>query len=148
MKHPELTDAQWDRLRPLLPPQKSRTGRPAKDHRTVLNGILWILRTGCPWRTLPERYGSWKTVSSRFYCWTRAGIWDRILAALLRQADTEARLDWSLHFVDSTVFRAHQHAAGAKKGIRWPRPLAGAAVGLAPRSTSGVSGAASRWPWC
>jgi transposase len=61
-----LSDRQWDRLRSLLPPQKSRTGRPAKDHRTIRNGLLWIVRTGSPWRCLPERYGSWKTVSSRF----------------------------------------------------------------------------------
>jgi transposase len=109
-----LTDAQWERLCPLLPPQKPYTGRPAKDHRTVLNGILWILRTGSPRRVLPERYGSWKTISSRFYRWQRAGVWDRVLTQVQRQADAEGRLDWSLHFVDSTVMRAHQHAAAAK----------------------------------
>ena len=98
----------------MLPPQKPHTGRPGKDHRIILNGILWILRTGCPWRGLPERYGPWKTVSSRFYRWQRAGIWDQVLAEVQRQADAEGRLDWSLHFVDSTVVRAHQHAAGAK----------------------------------
>ena len=116
MQTSDLTDVQWEWLRPLLPPQKPRTGRPAKDHRTILNGILWILRTGSPWRCLPESYGSWKTVSSRFYRWQRTGIWSRVLAALQRQADIEGRLDWSLHFVDSTVVRAHQHAAGAKGG--------------------------------
>src|SRR5215204_5651727 len=144
----DLSDRQWERLRPLLPPQKPGTGRPAKDHRIVLNGILWLLRTGSPWRALPERYGSWKTVSSRFYRWQKVGVWDRILSALQQKADAERRLDWSLHFVDSTVVRAHQHAAGAKGGIRRPRPLAGAGAGTAPRSTSAVSGAASRWPWC
>ena len=118
MSNTELSDEQWERLRPLLPPQKSRTGRPARDHRTVINGILWVLRTGCPWRSLPECYGSWKTVSSRFYRWQRASVWERLLAALQRQADAEGRLDWSLHFVDSTVVRAHQHAAGAKGGMR------------------------------
>ena len=87
-----MSDRQWERLRPLLPPQKPRTGRPAKDHRTILNGILWILRTGSPWRALPERYGSWKTVSSRFYRWQRVGVWDCILPALQRQADAEGRL--------------------------------------------------------
>ncbi len=74
MESSDLTDSRWERLRPLLPPQKPRTGRPARDHRTVLDGILWILRTGCPWRALPERYGSWKTVASRFYRWQRAGV--------------------------------------------------------------------------
>ncbi len=79
-----------------------------------MNGILWILRTGSPWRFLPERYGSWKTVSSRFYRWQKAGGWDRLLSEVQRRADAEGRLDWSLHFVDSTVVRAHQHAAGAR----------------------------------
>ena len=107
METSELSEAQWDRLRPLLPPQRPRTGRPANDHRTVINGILWILRTGSPWRALPERYGSWKTVSSRFYRWQRASMWAGILAELQRQADAQGDVDWSLHFVDSTVVRAH-----------------------------------------
>jgi transposase len=145
MKSSDLTDVQWERLRPLLPPQKPRTGRPAKDHRTVLNGILWILRTGSPWRALPEHYGSWQTVSSRFYRWQRAGVWHRILSALQRLADAEGRLDWTLHFVDSTVVRAHQHAAGAKVGTRNLRLSAAVAVGTAPRFIFAVSGAASQW---
>jgi transposase len=145
MNSSDLTDAQWEWLRPLLPPQKPRTGRPANDHRTVLNGILWILRTGSPWRALPERYGSWKTASSRFYRWQKAGVWDRVLTAVQRQPDTEGRLDWSLHFVDSTVVRAHQHAAGAKGGTRKPKPLAAVAAGTAPRSISDANGAASPW---
>jgi transposase len=116
LKLNDLSDGQWERLRPLLPLQKPRTGRPARDHRSILNSILWILRTGSPCRALPERNGSWKTVSSRFYRWQRAGIWSRVLAALQWQADGEGRHDWSLHFVDSTVVRAHQHAAGAKGG--------------------------------
>src|SRR5215217_5785146 len=103
MESSDLTDGQWERLRRLLPPQKPRTGRPAKNHRAVLNGILWILRTGSPWRCLPECYGSCKTVSSRFYRWQKAGVWDRILSALQRQADAAGRLDQTLHFVDSTV---------------------------------------------
>ena len=148
METNELTDAQWGKLRPLLPPQKPRTGRPANDHRTVINGILWILRTGSPWRSLPERYGSWKTVSSRFYRWQKAGVWDRILADLQRRADAGGRLDWSLHFVDSTVVRAHQHAAGAKGGMPRRRRSAAAAAGSQRRSTCAPSGAASRWCSC
>jgi transposase len=105
------------------------------------------LRTGSPWRALPERYGSWKTVSSRFYRWQQAGIWDRILSALQRQADAEGRLDWSLHFVDSTVVRAHQHAAGAKGGLQTARRLAGAAAGTARRFISDASGVVSQWCW-
>ncbi len=121
METSDLTDARWARLRPLLPPQKPPTGRPANDHRTVINGILWVLQTGSLWRCLPKRYGSWKTVSSRFYRWQKAGVWDRVLAELQRQGDASGRLDWSLHFVDSTVVRAHQHAAEARGGTRPPR---------------------------
>ena len=106
----ELTDEQWERLRPLLPPQKPKTGRPAKDHRTVINGMLWIMKTGAPWEDLPERYGSYKTVSSRFYRWRKAGIWDRILAEVQKDADTRGLVEWEIHFVDSSIVRAHRLA--------------------------------------
>lgn len=115
MSRGDLTNEQWERLAPLLPAQRPATGRPAKDHRTVLNGILWVLRTGAPWRDLPERYGPWPSVYSRFRRWQQAGVWERLLADLQTQADTAGDLDWGLHFVDSTVIRAHQHAAGARK---------------------------------
>ena len=114
----------------------------------MIDGILWVLRTGSPWRALPERYGSWKTVSSRFYRWQKAAVWDHVLSELQRQADAEGRLDWSLHFVDSTVIRAHQHAAGAKGGIRQLRRSGAAAAAFRRRSTFGASGAASQWCWC
>lgn len=78
----ELTDVQWQRLEPLLPRQKPKTGHPNLDHRMVVNGIIWILRTGVPWRDLPERYGKWQTVASRFYRWQKAGIWQQVLAQL------------------------------------------------------------------
>lgn len=115
MRRGEVTDKQWQRLQPLLPPEKPKTGRPNLSHRQVINGILWVLRTGAPWRDLPERYGVWSTVSSRFYRWQKAGIWERIWASLQRAADQEGELDWEVHFVDGSVVRAHQHAAGAKK---------------------------------
>jgi transposase len=140
----ELTDGQWERLRPLLPPQKPPgRGRPAKDHRTVVNGILWRLATGAPWRDLPERYGPWKTVYSRFRRWQRAGVWDRVLAALQAAGDARGELDWSLHFADGSVVRAHQSAAGAKKGAA-TRPSAAAAAASRPRSTSAPRASASR----
>ena len=82
MHRGELTDTQWEQLQPLLPPQIPKTGRPAHGHRTILNGILWILRTGAPWRDLPERYGPWRTVASRFYRWRKAKIWEQLLAAV------------------------------------------------------------------
>jgi transposase len=78
----ELTDEQWQRLEPLLPSQKSKTGHPNLDHRIALNGIIWILRTGAPWRDLPERYDKWQTVTSRFYRWQKAGIWQQVFAQL------------------------------------------------------------------
>src|SRR5918999_1503903 len=84
---PELPDEQWARLAPLLPPQKPRTGRPSKDHRTVVEGICWVLRTGAPWRDLPARFGPWHTAASRFYRWWAAGVWDRGLAALQAAAE-------------------------------------------------------------
>ena len=113
----ELTDDQWHQLEPLLPPQRPRTGRPAKEHRTVLNGILWVLRTGAPWRDLPERYGPWRTVYSRFRRWQEAGIWDQILRTLQEEAAHDDTLDGSLVMIDGSSIRAHQHAAGAKKGV-------------------------------
>lgn len=120
MARGELTDEQWQRIEPLLPAQKPHTGRPGKDHREVINGVLWILRTGAPWRDLPERYGKHSTVSSRFYRWRGAGIWDRAFEAVQADADHEGRRDWEVHYVDATTVRAHQHAAGAKKSPARP----------------------------
>lgn len=111
-----MTDEQWHRLAPLLPPQRPPTGRPARDHRTVVSAILWVLRTGAPWRDLPERLGAWSTAWSRFRRWSAAGVWADVLAALQRDADQAGRLDWGTHFMDGTVVRAHQHAAGAVGG--------------------------------
>jgi transposase len=116
MHRGDLTNEQWARLEPLLPPQKPHSGRPNEDHRRIINGILWLLRTGAPWEDLPSRYGTRGTVSSRYYRWRRAGVWDRIFADLQAQADADGTLDWTIHFVDSTIVRAQQHAAGAKKG--------------------------------
>lgn len=78
----EVSDAQWERVLPLLPPQRPKTGRPALDHRLVVNGILWTLHTGRPWRDLPARYGSWRTVYSRFRRWRDAGVWQAVQAEL------------------------------------------------------------------
>jgi transposase len=116
MNRHELTNSQWERLQPLLPPQKPKTGRPAADHRRILNGILWIIRTGAPWRDVPEPYGSWQTIASRFYRWRKAGIWARLFAAVQQQADAAKHLDWDIHYVDGTMVRAPQHAAGAHTG--------------------------------
>ncbi|KAA0588448.1 transposase [Azospirillum lipoferum] len=85
----DLTDAQWERLEPHLPPEKPRTGRPNHSHRRMVNSMLLTIRSGAPWRDLPERYGTFGTVSSRFYRWHRAGLWQRILEALQARADRQ-----------------------------------------------------------
>jgi transposase len=138
----ELTDAQWARLAPLLPPRKA--GRVRQDDRRILNGILWKLAAGVPWRDLPERYGPWATVYTRFRRWTQAGVWDRLFAAVQQQADAAGQLDWTLHFVDGTVIRAHQHAAGAKGGTLKRKHSGAARAASAPRSISAPKAAASR----
>jgi transposase len=120
MKRHELTDAQWARLAPYLPPQRPATGRPHHDHRPLLNGILFRLRTGVPWRDLPERFGPWQTVYRRSRRWQQAGVWAPVLATLPTEADRAGRRDWDRHVVDGTVVRAHQYAAGAKGGTQHP----------------------------
>ncbi|MFD4416052.1 IS5 family transposase [Streptomyces sp. NPDC058476] len=110
----DLTNAEWGRLEPHLPASGQRGGR-WSDHRRVINGILFRVRTGIPWRDLPERFGSWKTVYERHRRWSADGTWDRILRAVQADADLAGRIDWSMVSVDSTSCRAHQHAAGARK---------------------------------
>ena len=80
--HGELTEAEWARVRPLLPPQRPPVGRPRHDHRTVLGGILWVLRTCAPWREMPARFGKWDTAYSRYRLWREQGIWQRIIETL------------------------------------------------------------------
>jgi transposase len=137
----ELSDAEWARLQPRLPPPKP--GRPRTDDRRVLNGILWKLATGAPWRDLPERYGPWQSVYTRFRRWTLAGVWDQSFAAVQRRADAVGAIDWTVHFVDSTVIRAHQHAAGAKGGIRRRKRSAAVRAASRRRSISGRRAAVS-----
>lgn len=86
----DLTNEEWEKIAPLLPPQKPKVGRPASDHRRIVNGILWVVRTGASWRRLPARYGSWRTVASRFYRWRKQGLCDRIFAAIQQQPDVDA----------------------------------------------------------
>ena len=101
----DLTDAPWERLQPLLPPQQPQTARPHLDHRRLVNGILWRLRTAAPWRHVPERDGSWHTVASRFSRWRRAGTWQRLFESVQQQADTAAQWDWAIHDVEGCVSR-------------------------------------------
>jgi hypothetical protein len=81
----ELTDERWDRIAQLLPPQKPERGRPNKEHRTILTGMLWVVRTGASWRDLPDEFGPWQTIHTRYQRWRKAGIWQQILDALTHQ---------------------------------------------------------------
>src|SRR3954467_8010403 len=110
----ELSDVERERRAPLLPPERPKVGRPNKAHRGVVNGILWKLRTGAPWRDLPERYGPWRTVYARFVRWQRDGTWDRLLAHVQTKSDAVGEVVWEVS-IDSTTVRAHQHSAGARK---------------------------------
>jgi len=108
----DLTDEEWALLEPLLPAQTPRRSRPWKDHRTVVNGVLWRTRTGSPWRDLPASYGCWKTVYNRHRRWSADGTWEAVLRELQRGCDV-GEDDWVVA-IDSTVVRAHHHAAGAR----------------------------------
>jgi len=122
MRRYELSDEQFEAIRPLLPGRKSR-GRPAREDRQLLNGMFWVLWSGSPWRDMPGRYGPWQTVYDRFRKWQRNGMIDRIMKRLQLRLDEDNRIDWSVFFVDSTIVRAHQSAAGARKktGLRKSR---------------------------
>ncbi|WP_454611431.1 MULTISPECIES: IS5 family transposase [Streptomyces] len=109
----DLTDAEWERLRPFLPVSNGRCGR-WRDHRQVINGILHRVRTGVQWRDLPERFGPWKTVYERHRLWSADGTWERLLQQVQAAADVAGEIDWDIS-VDSTIVRAHQHAAGADR---------------------------------
>lgn len=106
----EITDAEWEQIDMLIPRKQPGTrGRPAKDPRTMLNGMLWILRSGASWRDLPERYGPWQTVYKRFNQWSKDGVFVRIFHVLRHDPDMQ---DIS---IDSTSIKAHKASAGAKK---------------------------------
>jgi transposase len=115
----ELEDAQWDLIKGLFP--KQRRGGKWNDHRTTLNGMLWVLRSGAPWRDMPERYGKWKSVHDRLGRWRKDGMFDRILKALQIRLDKQGKIDWDLWLVDGSNVRASRVAAGArKKGAKGP----------------------------
>ena len=109
----DLSDKEWERLEPFLPLSNGRCGR-WRDHRQVINGILYRERTSVPWRDLPEVYGPWKTVYERHRKWSADGTWEWLFQQVLAVADSEGEIDWEAS-VDSSAARAHQHAAGARK---------------------------------
>jgi len=110
----ELTDRAWAQVEPLLPGGDGR-GRRWRDHRQVINGILWRLRTGSPWRDVPERYGPWQTCYERYKRWDEDGTWASLLEHMQVKDDSRGTLDIETVSIDSSIARAHQHAAGARK---------------------------------
>ena len=130
----DLTDAEWALLEPLLP--RARKSARADDRR-VINGIFYILRTGAPWRDLPDRYGPHTTAYNRFIRWARRGIWKRVFDAFAAKSRD------SLHLIDSTIVKAHRAASGAKGG-RKTRRSASAVAAAARKSTPGSTARAVR----
>ena len=125
----EMTDAEWERVAPLLPGKAGDPGRTAADNRLFVDAAPWVLRTGASWRDLPARFGNPGTARKRFGRWCEKGVWGRVLAALGPDPDSEAVL------LDSTIVRADPHAAGGKGG-RGRKGSAGPAAGSGRRSTS------------
>ncbi len=143
-----LSDAQWSRLASVLPSRVKTGGRDAKPHRPIVEAMIWILRTGAPWRDLPSVYGPWQSVYTRFSRWSAKGVLAQLFEALARERDGEGYL------IDATIVRAHQDASGARReGAPRYRALARRSVhedprarrrAWKPRSIHAVSGADAR----
>lgn len=114
MRRFELTDEQYALLEPYLP-QSEGPGRPWEEHRRILNGLFWKLSTGASWRDIPERYGPWETIYSRYTAWRSEGRWDQMLQALQAKLDVQGQIDWEQWNMDSTSIRASRAAGGARK---------------------------------
>ena len=130
-----ICDNDWERLKGLLPGKATDPGVTAKDNRLFIDAVLWVGKTGAPWRDLPERFGDWNNAWRRFDRWARKGIWQKVFEAL-----QDPDLGWLI--LDGTIIRAHPHAAGAKKrptglGARTSKPWGGAGEASRPRSTPG-----------
>jgi transposase len=126
----DLTDFEWSVIEPLLPTK--RRGVKPKKSRCVLNGIFWVLRTGAPWRDMPERYGPYTTVYNRFNRWRKAGVWDRLMDAIVRVHDGNVQM------IDSSIVRVHQHASGVEKKVEivvWGEAAAASRRKSTPAST-------------
>lgn len=125
-----MSDKEWAYFEPFVTETGPKRGRPASNHRLVLDGVFWIARTGAPWRDLPEEFGKWGSVYRQFRRWSVSGLWDALLEAL-NATDTAQS---SVQMIDSTIVRAHQHASGAKRGLI-KRASGALAVARRPRST-------------
>jgi transposase len=128
MVRKRLRDDQWNRIEAMLPGKVGDRGRTGENNRLFVEAVLWIARTGVPWRDLPDEFGPWNSVYQRFARWSNRGVWRRVFEELAKDADFEEI------FLDSTIVRAHQHAAGAPKKTAIRRSAARAADG-APRFT-------------
>jgi len=135
MRRHEIEQEAWERIENLLPGKPGDVGVTA-NNRLFINAIYWISKTGAPWRDLPSRFGQWNSVFVRFNRWAKKGVWQKVAEALSDDPD----LEWLM--IDSTVVRAHQHAAG-KKGGKKPNNLGVAKEDSAPRSTSRWMGLAT-----
>lgn len=118
-----LRDDQWERIKDMLPGRAGHVGVTARDNRLFVEAVLYRYRAGIPWRDLPERFGDFRVVHTRHSRWSRSGVWQRIFECLAQDADNE----WAM--IDSTIVRAHQHSAGAKKGGARSMPSVAAEAG-------------------
>jgi transposase len=117
----QLRDEQWKQIEAMLAGKEGDRGRSGADNRLFVEAVLWIARTGSPWRDLPSEFGRWNSAYQRFARWSRAGVWQRVFAALAKERRFREV------FIDSTIVRAHQHAAGAPKKTALRRSAARAA---------------------
>lgn len=116
MRRYALRDDQWERIKDMLPGRQGTVGATAKDNRLFVEAVLYRYRAGIPWRDLPERFGDFRVVHTRFSRWNRKGVWQDIFSILATDADNEYAM------IDSTIVRAHQHSAGAKGGTKMKKP--------------------------
>ena len=112
MRRHEISDEGWERIKGMLPGKEGDVGQSGKDNRQFINSVLWISKTGAPWRDLPSRFGNWNSVYQRFNRWSKNGVWENIAQELKGIEEAQTIM------IDSTIIRAHQHAAGAKKKPR------------------------------
>jgi transposase len=139
----EVTDEQWALIAPFVTKEAASTGRPLRDARQMLNAVLWILRTGAPWRDLPERYGPWQTVYEYFNSWRADGTYDKVLEALQIRLDRDGNIEWDLFCIDGSIVRASRAAAGASKKVSGGTPKSPKTTHWAAREAD--SAANSTW---
>ncbi len=122
MKRHRLSDAQWERIAPVIAGKPGDPGRHGENNRLFVEAVLWLARTGAPWRDLPAEFGNWNSIFRRFRRWAKNGVWARILEILIEDPDLEHLI------IDATIIRTHQHAAGGKGGFKIRRSGARAAA--------------------